>query len=82
MAYPQNYKYTREHEWIEVAGKTGTVETGGGNGPNTTWFVCWAPIHHPKLVIAVFVDRSGGYGATIAAPIARQIMMQYFRIKS
>jgi glycine cleavage system H protein len=25
MAYPQNYKYTREHEWIEVAGKTGTV---------------------------------------------------------
>ncbi len=25
MAYPANYKYTREHEWIEVSGKTGTV---------------------------------------------------------
>ena len=25
MSYPQNYKYTREHEWIEVTGKTGTI---------------------------------------------------------
>lgn len=25
MAYPANYKYTREHEWIEIAGNTGTV---------------------------------------------------------
>jgi glycine cleavage system H protein len=25
MAYPQNYKYTREHEWIEVSGKQGKV---------------------------------------------------------
>lgn len=63
------------------AGKTGTVETDGGNGPNTTWFVCWAPLKHPKLVIAVYVDRSGGYGANVAAPIARNIMIRYFRLK-
>jgi glycine cleavage system H protein len=25
MAYPQNYKYTREHEWIDVAGNKGTI---------------------------------------------------------
>ncbi|HEX5431786.1 MAG TPA: glycine cleavage system protein GcvH [Bryobacteraceae bacterium] len=25
MAYPQNYKYTREHEWIEVTGNQGSV---------------------------------------------------------
>ena len=25
MAYPANYKYTKEHEWISVDGKTGTV---------------------------------------------------------
>ena len=25
MAYPQNYKYTREHEWIEAAGNHGTI---------------------------------------------------------
>ena len=25
MAYPTNYRYTREHEWIEVAGSIGTI---------------------------------------------------------
>src|SRR5258707_14869688 len=25
MAYPANYRYTKEHEWIETDGKTGTV---------------------------------------------------------
>jgi glycine cleavage system H protein len=25
MAYPEAYRYTKEHEWIEVAGKTGKV---------------------------------------------------------
>jgi glycine cleavage system H protein len=25
MAYPATYRYTREHEWIEVDGKTGKV---------------------------------------------------------
>ena len=25
MAYPEAYRYTKEHEWIEIAGKTGKV---------------------------------------------------------
>ena len=25
MAYPASFRYTREHEWIDAAGKTGTV---------------------------------------------------------
>ncbi len=25
MAYPANYKYTKEHEWIQVEGGTGTI---------------------------------------------------------
>ncbi|MGD0096788.1 MAG: glycine cleavage system protein GcvH [Terracidiphilus sp.] len=25
MAYPANYRYTREHEWIELAGSIGTI---------------------------------------------------------
>ena len=25
MAYPEDYKYTKEHEWIEMSGTTGTI---------------------------------------------------------
>ena len=25
MAYPKHYKYTKEHEWIQIQGSTGTV---------------------------------------------------------
>lgn len=25
MAYPTNYRYTKEHEWIQIEGTTGTV---------------------------------------------------------
>jgi len=25
MAYPRNYRYTREHEWIELSGSIGTI---------------------------------------------------------
>jgi glycine cleavage system H protein len=25
MAYPTNYRYTREHEWISIDGKIGTI---------------------------------------------------------
>ena len=25
MAYPANYKYTKEHEWLNVDGNTGTI---------------------------------------------------------
>ena len=63
---------------LHFGGKTGTVETDGGRGPNTTWFVAYAPTEKPKLAMAVFVDRSGGYGAQVAAPIARQIISEYF----
>ena len=25
MAYPADYKYTKEHEWLKVEGNTGTI---------------------------------------------------------
>jgi penicillin-binding protein 2 len=66
---------------LPFSGKTGTAETNNGNGPNTTWFIAWAPSDHPKVAMAVFVDRSGGYGASVAAPIARDILVKYFNMK-
>lgn len=78
---PGGTAYGLAIDGLPFSGKTGTVETDGGNGPNTTWFIAWAPSLHPKLALAVFVDRSGGYGATVAAPIARQILTRYFNKK-
>ena len=78
---PGGTAYGLAIDGLPYSGKTGTVETAGGNGPNTTWFVAWAPTKSPKLAIAVFVDRSGGYGATVAAPIARRILVEYFNKK-
>lgn len=78
---PGGTAYGLAIDGLPFSGKTGTAETEGGNGPNTTWFIAWAPTDHPRLAVAVFVDRSGGYGATVAAPIARQILVQYFRKK-
>jgi penicillin-binding protein 2 len=66
---------------FRFGGKTGTAETAGGSGPNTTWFVAYAPAKHARIAMAIFVDRSGGYGAQVAAPIARAIMVQYFHLK-
>jgi penicillin-binding protein 2 len=79
---PGGTAYGLAIDGLPYSGKTGTVETAGGNGPNTTWFVAWAPTVRPRLALAVFVDRSGGYGATVAAPIARQILVKYFNKKS
>jgi penicillin-binding protein A len=61
---------------ISVAGKTGTAQIGP-NGSNLTQpaFVAFAPVDHPKIAIAVMVDRSnGGFGGTVAAPIAKAVL--------
>ena len=78
---PGGTAYGLAIDGLPFSGKTGTVETADGNGPNTTWFVAWAPTAHPRVALAVFVDRSGGYGATVAAPIAREILVKYFNKK-
>jgi penicillin-binding protein 2 len=78
---PWGTAYGLKINGLPYGGKTGTAETGNGSGANTTWFVAYAPANHAKIAMAVFVDRSGGYGASVAAPIAREIMIKYFKIK-
>jgi peptidoglycan glycosyltransferase len=59
---------------IDVAGKTGTAETGIGNG-RTFWFSGFAPADNPQIALAIAVegDRSEGTGNAIAGPIANTI---------
>ncbi len=61
---------------ISIAGKTGTAQIGP-NGSNLTQpsFVAFAPVQDPKVAIDVTIDQSqGGFGGSVAAPIARQVL--------
>ncbi|MGH2933498.1 MAG: peptidoglycan D,D-transpeptidase FtsI family protein [Gaiellaceae bacterium] len=59
---------------IQVAGKTGTAETGINN-VYTAWFVSFAPADNPKVAVAVVLeDQLNGFGGSVSAPIAKQII--------
>jgi penicillin-binding protein A len=56
---------------VTVAGKTGTATNPLGR--SHSWFVCFAPAQNPRVAVAVVVENAG-YGATYAAPIAREVL--------
>lgn len=56
---------------VQVAGKTGTATNPQGRAHS--WFVCFAPADTPRVAVAVIVENAG-YGAEVAAPIARDVL--------
>jgi penicillin-binding protein 2 len=71
---------------VKMAGKTGTAQSrgyGGGTGAHGAegawllrdhaWFIAFAPYDDPRYACSVLVEH-GGFGASAAAPIAREIM--------
>jgi peptidoglycan glycosyltransferase len=61
---------------IAVAGKTGTASIGP-TGSNLTepWFIGFAPVDNPQVAVAATIDQTqGGFGGTVAAPIAAQVI--------
>jgi peptidoglycan glycosyltransferase len=63
---------------LRVAGKTGTAELGLGTVYDS-WFVCFAPANNPRYVVSVVVEKQpNGFGATVAAPIAKAILEKLF----
>jgi penicillin-binding protein 2 len=72
-----------------IAGKTGTAQViaiAQGEEYDAdelderlrdhAWFVAFAPIDKPQIVIAVLIEN-GGSGSGVAAPVARQVMDAY-----
>ncbi|XQW85966.1 penicillin-binding protein 2 [Thalassotalea piscium] len=76
----------------DVAGKTGSAQvaniaqgekydakTTAENKRDNAMFVAFAPYENPEIVVAVAIENvAKGGGSTNAAPVARQIMDQYF----
>ncbi len=69
---------------LPVAGKTGTAQVARlqeGVPPDElplhlrhhAWFVGWAPLEQPELVVAVIVEHGGG-GGSVAAPVAGKVL--------
>lgn len=85
---------SREFAGMEIpsAGKTGTAEycdnvaqekglCKPGNWPTHAWYAGYAPYDDPEIAVVAFV-YNGGEGASVAAPIVRQIMEGYFELKA
>ncbi len=65
---------------IDVAGKTGTAELNVAQHLNQPWFIAFAPADHPRIAVAATVERStGGFGGTVAAPIAKAVMQELLK---
>jgi len=59
---------------IQVAGKTGTAETGVDH-IYTAWFVSFAPADDPQVAVAVVLEKQeNGFGGSVSAPIAKQVI--------
>lgn len=78
----------------ESGGKTGTAQVFSLKGGQKyvsgqlkerlrdhSWYVAFAPVDQPKIVVAVMVEN-GGFGAQSAAPIARVIFDYYLTGKA
>ena len=78
--------YALKVEGIDICGKTGTAENFAKiNGKRTqlkdhSIFVAFAPKDNPKIAIAIMIEN-GGFGATIAGPIASLMIEKYLKGK-
>lgn len=72
---------------VAIGGKTGTSQVVGKEKGLTgerfmdhAWFVAFAPIDNPEIVLSVFVEH-GGSGGAVAAPIAKKAIEAYIKSK-
>jgi peptidoglycan glycosyltransferase len=70
------YAFRQSVTGIEIAGKTGTAETGSVTNLNDAAFTSFAPFANPNIAVGVII-QGGGYGAAAAAPIAVQVIKAY-----
>jgi penicillin-binding protein 2 len=61
---------------MKVYGKTGTAQYT--NQPDYAWYACFVIDHTNKPIVVVVHVEKGGFGDIAAAPVARQILSQWF----
>jgi penicillin-binding protein 2 len=63
---------------MDIAGKTGTAQVNPPKQDNSV-FASFAPASNPQYVVDAFVEDAG-YGASIAAPVVREIYEALFQV--
>lgn len=63
---------------MKIAGKTGTAENP--HGEDHALFVSFYPVDDPEIVVVVVIEH-GGMGGRTAAPIAKNIYLEYRKIQ-
>lgn len=70
---------------IQVAGKTGTAQSGIADVPPYAWFVSFAPADDPQVAVAVMIQKAPGVergeiaGGLLGGPIAKAVMEAVIR---
>jgi penicillin-binding protein A len=64
---------------VQVAGKTGTAQSGIASVPPYAWFVSFAPAQDPEVAVAVVIQKASIprgeiAGGTYGGPIAKAVM--------
>ncbi len=90
---PTGTAYPARDPSLDVAGKTGTAQTGyvvkkeddakmaWYLSQNHAWFSAFAPARNPEIVATVLVEH-GGSGPEVAVPVAMQIIHEYERLQA
>ena len=63
---------------LSMCGKTGTAEVGEGLKDHT-WFVGFSQNSSCPVAIVVLVENSGGWGSSVAMPIASEVMAEIYK---
>ena len=61
---------------MKVYGKTGTAQYT--NQPDYAWYACFVIDNTNKPIVVVVHVEKGGFGDIAAAPVAREILSQWF----
>ena len=64
---------------VDVAGKTGTAQSGVPSVPPYAWFVSFAPADDPQVAVAIMIQKADVprgeiAGGQLAGPIAKSVM--------
>jgi penicillin-binding protein 2 len=61
----------------QVACKTGTAQFGDPQDRTHAWFMIFAPVENPEIVLTILLEK-GGEGSYDAAPIAKTALQNWF----